>query len=167
MMKPPITPVEKITPLRPLCLRMTIPQSYADANGHMNMRWYGGIFDDAGETPHNLFGLTPEFHKEHRTGTMDLEHHTSFLNEVLPDSSVAVYMRMVAHSQKLIHYLMFMVNEQNGKLAAQFECVNAFVDLRVRKIAPYPSEVLEKIEQLTAEHQRLEWPAPVCGAMRV
>jgi acyl-CoA thioester hydrolase len=166
-MKPPIIPVTKVTLLEPVCLRMTIPNTYVDANGHMNMRWYIAIFDDAGDALHDRIGLTREFHQHNASGTMDLEHHTSFLSEVLPGEEIYVYARMVAHSTKLAHYLMFMVNEKQGKLAAIFECVNAFVDLRARKTAPYPPEILRRIEEITLDHNRLDWPPPVCGAMHV
>jgi len=124
---------------------MTVPEEYRDENGHMNMRWYLAIFDDAGDVLHDRIGLTREYHSQHGTGTFDLEHHVHFLSEVNPGEEVAVYMRFVARSAKRLHYLMFMVNETRGKLAAIFECMNAFADLRVRKTAPFPeaSRLLE------------------------
>jgi acyl-CoA thioester hydrolase len=67
----------------------------------------------------------------------------------------------------MIHYLMFMVNESSGKVAAHFECVNALVDLQARKTTPYPAEILERIDAMLAEQNRLLWPPPVSGAMRV
>jgi acyl-CoA thioester hydrolase len=166
-MKPPSIPMEKIVRLGPQCLRVTIPQSYVDSNGHMNMRWYVALFDDAGDSLHERLGLTRAFHAARGTGTMDLEHHTSFLNEVLPGQDVAVYARMVEHSRKMIHYLMFMINETSGKVAAHFECVNTLVDLKIRKTTPYPEDIARKIEQLVAEHKALDWPPPTCGAMKV
>jgi len=102
--------VEDIADLRPLCLRRTIPTSYLDLNNHMNMRWYVALFDDAGDTLHDQLGLTREFRRATGFGTMDLEHHTWFINEVMADSQIAIYARMVARSAKMIHYLMFMVN---------------------------------------------------------
>jgi acyl-CoA thioester hydrolase len=125
------------------------------------------LFDDAGDTLHEHLGLTREFHRVNGTGTMDLEHHTWFLNEVMPDSQIGVYARMVARSAKMIHYLMFMVNESTGTMAAQFECVNALVDLRARKTTPYPAEILARIDAVLAEQSRLAWVPPVSGAMRV
>ena len=166
-MKPPSVSVEDITALRPVCLRATIPAAYLDSNGHMNMRWYVAIFDDAGDTLHEHLGLTRAFHRAQGTGTMDLEHHTWFLNEVMPDSQICVYVRMVARSAKMIHYLMFMVNESTGKVAAHFECVNALVDLKARKTTPYPAEVSERIDRLLAEHGQLSWTPPISGAMGV
>jgi len=166
-MKPESIAVEDITALRPVCLRRTIPEEYLDLNQHMNMRWYVALFDDAGDTLHDHIGLTREFRRASGTGTMDLEHHTWFLNEVLAGSQVCVYARMVARSAKMIHYLMFMVNESTGKVAAHFECVNALVDLAARKTTPYPGEILTRIDAMLAEQSRLSWKPPVSGAMRV
>jgi acyl-CoA thioester hydrolase len=145
-MKPPALPVERVLALQPPSLRMVVPDSWADSNGHMNMRWYVAIFDDAGDELHERVGLTPEFHRKNQTGTVDLEHHTHFLKEVMPGDSVAVYSRLVARSLKRLHYLMFLVNETRGNLAAIFECMNAFLDLRVRKTAPFPAEILAGID---------------------
>ncbi|HEY1469531.1 MAG TPA: thioesterase family protein [Candidatus Acidoferrum sp.] len=164
-MKPPNIPLEKIRALEPACLRVTIPEAYRDENGHMNVRWYSVIFDEAGDDLHERLGLTPEFHRAHGTGTMDLENHINFLHEVTPGDRIAVYMRLVAYSAKRMHYLMFMVNETKGNLAAMFECINAFADLKLRKTAVYPSEVANKIEAQIATSAALDWPAPVCGAM--
>jgi acyl-CoA thioester hydrolase len=165
-MKPLETPLEKIRALEPACLCITIPDAYRDKNGHMNVRWYSVIFDEAGDNLHERHGLTPEFHRAHGTGTMDLENHISYLSEVFPGDCVSVYMRLVTRSAKRVHYLMFMVNETKGKLAAIFECVNAFVDLKLRKTAAYPPEIANKIEAQIAASTALDWPAPVCGAMR-
>ena len=165
-MKPPLIPLEKITALEPVCLRLTIPEAYRDANGHMNMRWYLAIFDDAGEVLHERLGLTPEYHRERRTGTVDLEHHIHFLSEVMPLDRVAVYVRCVACSAKRLHYLLFMVNESRGRLASIFECINAFMNAVERKTAPFPREIAERIAEEVATGAGLDWLPPVCGAMR-
>jgi acyl-CoA thioester hydrolase len=145
---------------------MIIPEHWADSNGHMNMRWYVAVFDDAGDDLHARLGLTPEFHSRHHTGTFDLEHHTHFLSEVLPGDAVSVYARLVGDSAKRIHYLMFLVNERNEALTAIFECVNAFMDLTIRKMAPWPAEIAFRIREAVDAGAALDWPAPVCGAMR-
>lgn len=165
-MKPPQISLERITALEPASLRVAIPGSWADANGHMNMRWYVALFDDAGDELHERMGLTPAFHEAHRTGTVDLEHHTHFLNEVMPGDTVAVYSRLVARSAKRVHYLMFLVNETRGKLAAIFECMNAFLDLTVRRTVPFPPEIAVRIDRWLEHDTALDWPPPVSGAMQ-
>ncbi len=159
--------VQDVLALEPACLRFTVPQEYADANGHMNMRWYLAIFDEAGDVLHDRVGLTREFHRQHGTGTFDLEHHTAFLAEVLPGDRVAVYARVVAQSAKRLHYLLFMLNEARGTLATVFECMNAFADLKIRRTAPFPPEIATAVTALAATHAKLGWAPPVCGAMQV
>ncbi len=165
-MKPPSITPEQIADLEPPCLRVTVPESYLDANGHMNMRWYVAVFDDAGDGLYQRLGLTPDYHRAHRTGTVDLEHHTHFLSEVLAGNRLAVYVRLVGRSPKRFHYLMFMVNESRGRLAAIFECICAFADLAARRTAEFPPEIAAKIEALARAHDTLGWPPPVCGVMR-
>ncbi len=165
-MRPPQIPLDKVIGLQPVCLRFTVPESYRDDNGHMNMRWYLAIFDDAGEVLHERLGLTPAYHRAHGTGTVDLEHHVHYLSEVMPQDEVAVYVRCVAWSPKRLHYLMFMVNESRRRLASIFECINAFMNAVERKTAPFPPEVAEKISAAVAAGAALDWPPPVCGAMQ-
>jgi acyl-CoA thioester hydrolase len=164
-MKPPDIPLGKVLELEPACLKMVIPGEWADSNGHMNMRWYVAIFDQAGDDLHTRLGLPPIYHRENSTGTFDLEHHTHFLNEVMPGDGVAVYARMVGYSAKRIHYVMFLVNETRNKLASIFECVNGLVDLKIRKTMPYPPEILAVIRGAVEAQSGLDWPAPVTGVM--
>jgi acyl-CoA thioester hydrolase len=164
-MKPPIIPFERITALTPV-YRVTIPREYEDENGHMNIRWYLAIFNDAGYPFAASLGLTPVFHQQHRTDGYDLEHHIHYLREVLVGDRVTVYVRLVGRSAKRIHYMMFMVNETRGTLASIFECVNSFADLTVRRTAPYPESISQRIDALLTEHTALDWDPPVCGVMR-
>ena len=163
-MKPPVIPFEHITALTPVS-RVAIPPDFEDETGHMNIRWYLAIFDDAGYPFAASLGLTPAFHQQHGTGGFDLEHHIHYLREVLIGDWVTVYVRLVGRSAKRIHYLMFMVNETRGTLASTFECVNSFADLTERRTAPYPEAVSQCIDSLLAEHTALDWEPPICGVM--
>ena len=165
-MKPQPIPLEKIEALEPVCLRAKVPESYRDSNGHMNVRWYIALFDDAGDTLHDWMGLTQAYHAAHGTGTMDLEYHVNFIAEVLPGEDIAVYVRLVASSAKRLHYVMFLVNETRRKLAATLECINSFADLRDRRAAPWPAEVAAKLAEAVVADGKLDWAPPLSGAMR-
>jgi acyl-CoA thioester hydrolase len=162
--KPSAIPLDSITALPPI-YRAVIPPEFEDENGHMNVRWYLAVFDDAGYPFAASLGLTPDYHAQHNTGGFDLEHHVHYLSEVLTGDRVVVYVRLLDRTAKRIHYMMFMVNETRGTLAALFECVNSFADLSVRRTAPYPDAVSQRIDALLAEHRALGWDAPVCGVM--
>jgi acyl-CoA thioester hydrolase len=163
-MKPPALSLEQVTSL-PLLMRLTVPDAYRDENGHMNMRFYLAIYDEAGYPFVASLGLTPAYHAAHQTGGFDLEHHIHYLREVHPGDEVAVYLRVVGRTAKRVHYLMFLVNETRETLASIFECVNAFADLSIRRTAPWPPEAAAGLDALIAAHTALDWPAPVCGVM--
>lgn len=164
-MKPPEIPLEKITALAPI-YEMVIPPEYRDENGHMNVRWYMAIFDDAGYPMAKQVGISWEYHQAHGTGGFDLEHHIHYLREVHIGDRVVVYPRFVARSAKRMHYLLFMVNHSRGTLAAIFECINSFADLTQRRTAPFPLPIAEKLDAFIAQHNALDWDAPICGVMR-
>jgi acyl-CoA thioester hydrolase len=163
-MKIPAISVEQVTQCW-LTYRITASEEYRDHNGHMNVRWYMAVFDDAGYPMADEVGLTLDYHKTHGTGGFDHEHHIHYLREVHVGDTVAVYVRFVARSAKRIHYLMFMVNETRGTLASVFECVNSFADLSVRRTAPFPPEIAARMDEKLAQHTALSWDAPVCGVM--
>lgn len=163
-MKPPPVALEDVTEL-PLLLRVTVPEAYQDENHHMNVRYFMTIFDEAGYPLVRLFGLTPEWHAQHGTGGFDLEHHLHYLREVHIGDTVAVYARILNRTIKRTHYMLFMVNETRGTLAALFECVNSFADLAHRRTAPYPPAIAARIDAILDTHRALPWEAPVCGIM--
>ena len=163
-MKPLSVALADVTALT-LLLRVRIPPEFEDENGHMNVRWYMKLFDDAGYPMVASYGVTPAYHAEHGTGGFDLEHHLHYLNEVLIGDDVAIYYRLMGRSEKRMHYIMFLVNETRGKLAATFECVNSFADLQQRRTAPYPPEIAARLDAQLARDGALTWAAPVCGVM--
>jgi len=165
-MKPPAIPIEYITALMPI-YRFRIPTAYLDENGHMNMRWYLAIFDDAGYPFVANFGMTLDYHAAHHTGGFDLEHHIHYLKEVRLDDMVTIYSRILGRSAKCIHYMMFMVNDTQTALAATFECVNAFADLTIRRTASYPEAIATQIDKQLEIDLKLAWSAPVSGVMSV
>jgi acyl-CoA thioesterase FadM len=164
-MRPPAIPLEKLESL-PLVYRITIPDEYRDAMGHMNVRWYVALFDEAGIPLFDRLGLTMDYYERNHTGGFDLEHHTHFLNEVHIGDMVAIRARLLGRSAKRLHYVLFMVNETRGVLSATLEVMNSHADLSVRRTSPYPDHITARIDAMLAEHMRLDWDAPVCGAMK-
>lgn len=165
-MRPPAISLDLIADL-PKVYRVMIPPAYEDRNGHMNMRWYLALYDEAGDALYPLLGLNVEELAASGMGGFDLEHHIWYLAEVRIGDTVAIRVRLVARSEKLLHYLMFMANETRGVLSSIFECVHAHADLRIRRTAPFPTPVAARIDAFLAAHRALAWPAPVSGSMAI
>jgi len=163
-MRPPAIPLDKITAL-PLVYRATIPPEYKDIMGHMNIRWYMLLYDEAGIPFFDRLGLTLQYYTSTGAGGFDLEHHVHYLAEVRIGDTVAVYGRALARTAKRLHYMLFMVNETRGLLSSTFECVNSHADLALRRTSPFPESIAAQMDAVIADHTRLDWPAPVCGSM--
>jgi acyl-CoA thioester hydrolase len=151
----------------PVIYRTVIRPEYEDRNEHMNMRWYLALFDEAGHAMDPMLGLTADYFTTSGMGGFDLEHHLWYPAEVRIGDSVAIRVRFLARSTKLIHYLMFMENETSGMLSSMFECVYAHADLKARRTAPFPAQIAARIDGFIAEHSALPWSAPISGAMGV
>ncbi len=163
-MKPPVITLAQLEPL-PIVYRLTAPERFRDLNGHMNMRYYLELYDEAGIPLFELFGLTEAYYRSKGAGGFDLEHHIHYLNEVHIGDDLLVRARLVGRSAKRLHYMLFMVNASRDLLASTFECVNSYADLTVRRTAPFPVEITEQIDVMLAAHTALDWTAPVCGVM--
>ena len=163
-MRPPALSLDQLASL-PAVYRAVIPPAYEDRQGHLNMRWYLALYDEAGDAMYPMLGLTPDYFAASGAGGFDLEHHLWYSSEVRIGDTVVIRVRMLARSQKLFHYMMFMVNETRGVLSSLFECMHAHADLRTRRTAALPAQVAAQIDALIAEHRALTWPAPVSGSM--
>ena len=163
-MRPPAIPLDKITAL-PLVYRATIPPEYKDMMGHMNIRWYMLLYDEAGIPLFERLGLTLAYYAQNGAGGFDLEHHIHYLAEVRIGDTVAIYGRLLGRSAKRLHYMLFMVNETRGVLSSTFECVNSHADLAIRRTSAFPEHIAIQIDAILAEHNRLDWDAPVSGSM--
>ncbi len=165
-MRAPAISLDQLASL-PVVYRAVIPPAYEDRNGHMNIRWYLALYDEAGDAMYPMLGLTEEYFAASGMGGFDLEQHLWYSSEVRIGDAVVIKVRFLERSLKLFHYMMFMENETRGVLSSLFECVHAHADLRVRRTAALPPQVASKVDALIAAHRKLTWPAPVSGAMGV
>jgi acyl-CoA thioester hydrolase len=150
----------------PVTLEATIPESYLDDMGHMNVMWYIHLFSRAAGEFFQMFGLHEDYFTAHQAGTFALEMHVRYLAEVRVGQRVIIRSRAIGRSAKCFHFMHFMVHADSGVLAATEEVVGTHVNLRTRRTAPMPPEVAEALDRLLAEHRRLPWEAPICGVMK-
>ena len=118
-MRPPALSLDQLASL-PAVYRAVIPPAYEDRQGHMNVRWYLALYDEAGDAMYPMLGLTADYFASSGAGGFDLEHHLWYPSEVRIGDSVVIRVRMLAPSSKLFHYMMFMVNETRGRALLAF-----------------------------------------------
>ena len=142
-----------------------IPESYRDEMGHMNVTWYTHLFSEAMGGLMNHLGLSLELIESKAIGGVALEAHIHYLAEVHIGDRVSVSSRVLSRSEKRLHMLHLLRNDTRDQVSALFEGIMACFDLRARRMTPIPPEIAAQIDSIIAEHQNLDWSAPVTGVM--
>ena len=105
-MRAPAISLDQLASL-PAVYRAVISPAYEDRNGHMNMRWYLGLYDEAGDAMYPMLGLTADYFAASGAGGFDLEHHLWYPSEVHIGDTVVIRVRILARNAKLLHYMIF------------------------------------------------------------
>ena len=145
--------------------RQTIPEEYMDRMGHMNVRYYMGVFDTATWRMFADYGLDEAYFSTTENGVFALKQFIQYLAEVRPGETVAVYTRILSLTDKRIHLMHFMAKQNTNRLAAIIESLITHANLKVRKAAPLPSEIAARFRYRLDKDQQLGWDAPISGMM--
>jgi acyl-CoA thioester hydrolase len=156
--------IDELEPL-PIMCRETIPPSYMDRMQHMNVMWYTHLFSRASLEFLRSFGMDEAYWTKAHSGTFAIEAHIRYFAENRLGHEVAVRTRALGHSAKRIHFMHFMVNETTRQVTTTGEFISAHIDMRTRRTAAMPEDMLARIGRICADHRRLDWPAPTCGVM--
>ena len=151
--------------LLPLYHRQTIPTEYIDAMGHMNVRWYMALFDNATWRFFDAMGLDDAYFERSHAGGFALKHFATYWAEVQAGQTVTVHTRILGRSDKRFHFMHFMVNESAGVPAAALEALGIHVDLQQRKSSPLPPRITKRFDNQLSVDLQLPWPAPICGVI--
>ncbi len=149
----------------PVFHRKTIPESYLDVMGHMNIRWYVALFDEAAWEFFASFGMDVPYYQTMDSGAFALKQFISYLAEVHVGETVAIRTRLLGYSAKRLHVMHFMVNETTDKVAATMEVLATHADLIARRTSPFPPPIVTKLEAILQKDTALTWTAPVCGVI--
>ena len=147
--------------------QQTIPAEYMDENRHMNVQYYLRVVEGGISAFYIQAGMGDLYERADLYGNYALEQHIRYFAEVLQGDLVSVYVRLLDLSPKHAHFMGFLVNETREQLAASVEAIAMNVDMKIKRGAPFPSEVFSNLEQILNAHQSLPWEAPACGVMRL
>ena len=149
----------------PFLNKQTILPDYLDVMGHMNIRYYLGLFDDSAWNLFASFGMDQAYYENKIGGSFALQQFIQYLAEVHVHETVAIHGRLIGRSAKRIHFMLFMINETTGKVAATLETLGSHADLQQRRTSPFPENIAARIDEMLAAHNQLDWQPPLSGAM--
>jgi len=125
-------------------LRTYVQPWHCDEMGHMNVRHYLGMFDDAGFVLLAMIGhVTDESY-----GWADVQHRLRYLEETPQGTAVVVTSELVKLGTKSVTLLHRMTDAVSGRVQAEAETVTVYFDLKARKAAPIPDRYRAMLEDL-------------------
>lgn len=135
-----------------------ILDEWIDVNDHMNVAYYVLAFDIGIDAVWQRFGITADYIRERRLSTFAVESHIEYLRELRAGEPIRISTQLLAFDEKRIHQFMRMYHADDGFLAATSEWMNLHVDLSSRRVAPWPDDVLAKIETYFHKQRSLAMP---------
>jgi acyl-CoA thioester hydrolase len=135
---------------------MDIEKGWIDYNGHLNMAYYNVLFDRCGDEAFELMGMGPAY-VERRLTIYTAEIHVCYVRELHLGDRVTVTFQLLDHDEKRLRAYQE-IHHVDGWLAATSEQLALHVDMDGPRVAPFPADILERIEALRAAHASLPMP---------
>ncbi len=144
----------------PVAEGVVLPE-WIDANGHMNLAYYVVLFDQATDLLYDVLGVGQAYREVTGNSTFTAETHTLYEREVRLGERVRVVPHLLGADAKRLHYFHEMFDAEDGHRVAAQELIALHIDMSVRRVAPFPPELAERIQALMREHSAKPVPAGV------
>ncbi len=140
-----------------VCPDNRVRQEWIDYNGHMNMAYYHVAFDKAVDHFFDLVGVGEDYVA---TGgsCFTREVHVYYIQELSLGDPIHITLQLLDSDAKRLHFFQHMYNGDND-LVATSEQLALHVDMTNRRTAPFPGEILERIQVVESAHAGLPKPA--------
>lgn len=138
---------------------MRVEPAWIDYNGHLNMAYYLVLFDRGIEEALALVGLGPDYVEARGMSYFTAELHTVYRRELSVGEAVRVTVQLVDHDEKRIHAYLEIRQLAEGWVAATCEKLFLHVDMKERKVVPFPADILANLAAMKHAHARLPRPA--------
>lgn len=138
--------------------RESVRPEWIDYNGHMNVAYYGLIFDHATDAMLDSIGIGPGYVAKGDGSLFVVESHILYQQELQVGDPVTVESRLLGFDAKRVHLFHRMHHAEAGFQAATTELMLLHVDQKARRSAAIPEPALARLAALAARQTDL--PAP-------
>jgi acyl-CoA thioester hydrolase len=119
---------------------------WIDANGHMNLAYYVVLFDQATDLLYDTLGVGQAYRAATGNSTFTAETHTLYEREVRVGERVRVVPHLLGADAKRMHYFHEMFHARDGHRIAAQEILALHIDLAIRRVAPFPTGLANRIQ---------------------
>lgn len=139
---------------------MNIEKEWLDYNGHMNMAYYNVLFDRAAEGVFDHLGLGADYARTRKLTIYTAEIHVCYVQELHLGHQVRGSFQIIDSDAKRIHAYQELLHV-DGWLAATCETMSLHVDMEGPKVASFPPDIMERLNEVKAEQADLPMPSRV------
>lgn len=126
---------------------------WIDSNGHMNLACYVVAFDHATDKLYSTLGIGDAYREATGFSCFTAETHTLYERELLLGEKLVVRSLLLGVDSKRVHYFHEMFHVETGARASAQELMALHIDMRVRRVAPFPSERLAELHAAVARYR--------------
>jgi acyl-CoA thioester hydrolase len=140
------------------CCAMAPGQDMIDYNGHLNVAYYGVLFEEAARSLFPRLDISKAYRERSHCAFFAAELHQVFHREVGAAEPVSLFCQILDFDGRKLHAMYFMVR-QDGILAASQEILYLHVDHATRRVTALPEPQAGRLRELAARHAQLPTPA--------
>jgi acyl-CoA thioester hydrolase len=145
--------------------RFDIGSDMADENGHLNVRHYLTLYDEAVWEVLGLAGIGKDYSAAGVGGVFTLEQHLRYHREVHIGDTVAAAVRVLARTGRMVHLMSYLVNRTRAEVAGSLESLEVHMDLHSRRLSPFPPDAAGRLDELAAAGEYLTWTPALSNAI--
>ena len=138
--------------------RMRVEPAWIDYNGHMNVAYFVLLFDRCVDEACLSLGLGPDYARSREASLFTAELHVNYLRELREGAPVEGTLQLLAFDEKRIRIYLELHEGDEGFTAASCDQLLLHVDLKLRRTAPFPPDILARLSDMRAAHAALPWP---------
>lgn len=131
---------------------------WIDSNGHMNLAYYVVAFDLATDKLYQVLGIGDAYRAATGNSCFTAETHTLYERELRVGERLRVQTWLLGVDAKRLHYFHEMFHVDTGERSAAQELMALHIDMRVRRVAPFPDTQLTTLRQAVQKYAPLEPP---------
>jgi acyl-CoA thioester hydrolase len=137
---------------------MRVEPQWIDYNGHLNMAYYNVLFDRCVDEAYELLGIGQDYLATQKHSTFTAEAHVRYLREIHDGDPVRVTFQLLDYDAKRIHYFQQLFHATDGWVSATSENMTLHVDMTAKKVAPFPTTIMDTLARMKTAHVRLPRP---------
>lgn len=139
---------------------------WVDYNGHMNVAFYGYVFEEAARAFFAYLDLSRQYRERSGHGFFAVEAHTIYEREVKGGGPLAFTSQILGVGNKTIHCLHAMLHADERYVAATNEVMYVNVNIVGQRSAPIAIADRVRLRELFAAHLTLPQPPQAGRAIR-